>query len=107
MSQRRARHIALAVLALGALTAPRVAPRTHRVTISALRFKPPALKVAAGDTVEWVNQDIVPHSATADDHGFDSKDIAGTAHFRWVAVKGRHPYRCSVHPDMRGVIEAK
>lgn len=107
MSQMRARCVAVSLVALGALTAPSAAPRHVRVTISALRFKPPTLKVSVGDTVEWVNQDIVPHSATADDQSFDSKDIRNAAHFRWVATKGSHPYRCTVHPDMRGVIEAK
>ena len=35
-------------------------PKTHTVTIEGMRFQPEALTVARGDTIVWVNKDIVP-----------------------------------------------
>jgi plastocyanin len=52
-------------------------PTTHTVTIEGLKFEPEALMVADGDTVVWVNNDLVAHTATSSDAGvFDSKLIA-------------------------------
>src|SRR5690349_10330553 len=38
---------------------------SRRVVMLAHRYDPPALTVAAGDTVEWVDHDLVPHTASA------------------------------------------
>ena len=38
---------------------------------------PEVLTVAPGDTIEWVNKDLVPHTATSRAGGFDSKDHSG------------------------------
>jgi plastocyanin len=37
-------------------------PRTHTVTIEEMRFQPERLTVARGDTIVWVNKDLVPHT---------------------------------------------
>ena len=50
-------------------------PKTHTVTIEGMRFQPEMLTVERGDTIVWVNKDIVPHTATSTSGGFDSKDI--------------------------------
>ena len=39
-------------------------PQTHTVAIRELKFQPAVLTVKVGDTVEWKNDDIVPHTAT-------------------------------------------
>jgi len=49
--------------------------RTHKVTMESMRFHPDDLTVAPGDTVVWVNEDLVPHTATSQAAGFDSKEI--------------------------------
>ncbi len=43
-------------------------PRVHTVTNSDFKFSPATLRVVAGDTIIWVNLDIVPHTATAADN---------------------------------------
>ena len=40
-------------------------PRTHTVKIEGMAFVPATLEVSVGDTVEWINEDLVPHTATA------------------------------------------
>jgi len=55
--------LCLVLWAMGraAATAPR--PVTHTVTIEGMQFRPQALSVALGDTVVWVNKDLVAHTA--------------------------------------------
>lgn len=97
------------LLALGgAVTAPRGAPeaRTHTVTITAMRFDPAALVVREGDTIEWINEDLVPHTATSRVARFDSGTIAPGASWTWTArSSGSAPYVCSLHPTMSGRID--
>jgi plastocyanin len=102
----RTPRIALLLVA-GALAGPACAAR-YTVTIEGFAFNPPAVTVSAGDTVQWVNKDIVPHSATASDAAFDSKPIPAGGTWEWKAVRrGRHAYICTLHPNMTGAIEVK
>jgi plastocyanin len=95
--------IALAVLST---TAARK-PKTHTVTIDAAQFSPAELTVAAGDTVVWVNRDILAHTATATSKAFDSKTIQPGKSWTFVAKqKGEFPYACSFHP-MNGVLRVR
>ena len=75
-------------------------PVVHTVTIDGARFTPSELTVTAGDTIVWVNKDILAHTATAKDgRSFDSKVIQPGASWRLVAKKrGQFPYTCSFHP---------
>jgi plastocyanin len=91
----------------GVLGARATTPVTHTVTIDATRYQPARLVVHPGDTVVWVNKDLIPHTATAASKAFDSKVLAAGASFRFT-VKGKGPidYRCLFHPTMTGRIEA-
>jgi plastocyanin len=62
-------------------TADRPPAQTHTVTMEGMAFQPNVIAVAAGDTIVWVNKDMVPHSATSDTAGFDSKVVQ--AHGSW------------------------
>jgi plastocyanin len=74
-------------------------PVTHTVTIDAAQFTPATLTVRAGDTVLWVNKDILAHTATAANSAFDSKVIQPGRSWKYVArSKGEFPYTCSFHP---------
>ena len=47
---------------------PRIAvaePLTHYVVIEQMRFNPPTLTVQRGDRIQWVNKDLVAHTASA------------------------------------------
>ncbi len=74
-------------------------PQTHTITIDAAQFSPAAIEVKAGDTIVWVNKDILAHTATSPAGGFDSKVIQPGASWKYVArKKGAFPYTCSFHP---------
>lgn len=86
---------------LMAATLGRGAPRAHTVEIRGMQFHPAELTAAPGDTIVWINRDIVPHTATANAWGTDvlSQGQSG----RIVARRmGTIEYVCTLHPSMRG-----
>jgi len=102
--------LALCVAGSAALLASAAEPKTttHTVVIENLQFSPATLTVAKGDHVVWVNRDLFPHTATADNKAFDSKEIAANASWTYVASKpGEYPYGCSLHPTMHAKLTVK
>jgi plastocyanin len=84
------------------------APATHTIVMEGVGFAPNTLTVAKGDTVVWVNKDAFPHTATAQDKSFDSKEIAAGKSWRFTAKKsGTFPYVCTLHPTMKGTLVVK
>lgn len=99
------------------------APTAAIVKVQTFQFTPHTLRVPAGTTVEWSNNDEIAHTATsgkprgqgvpgvsqdtvADPDGlFDERlDGAGsTASFQFRDA-GAYPYFCSIHAGMSGVI---
>ena len=64
------------------------------------------MTLAPGDTVVWVNGDLVPHTATATDGTWDSGSIApGGTWTLVVAASGDGGYTCTFHPTMIGRLE--
>lgn len=110
--------LAFAVAGLSALPVERAAPepakaadatpRVHKVSIKGMDFEPATLEVSVGDTIVWVNDDLVPHTATAIVDGapvFDSGVFPANASWKYVASKsGRFPYVCLLHPTMKGTL---
>ncbi|RQS14464.1 cupredoxin family copper-binding protein [Burkholderia sp. Bp8998] len=106
-ARRRAgcRFIVLAALAW--MAADVAAGTTHRITIEGMRFNPASLTVERGDTIVWVNQDLVAHTATAAG-AFDSHAIAPGASWTYVAnTPGRHAVVCTFHPEMTATLTVK
>ena len=71
-----------------------------------MAFHPAVLEVALGDTVLWLNRDIVPHTATAaGPPGWDTGTLAAGQRGRAVVRHpGATPYICALHPTMRGTV---
>ena len=78
-------------------------PQTHTVAIRELKFQPAVLTVKVGDTVEWKNDDIVPHTATSTKpKKFDSGILPVGSSWKYVATKrGTYFYDCTLHPNMK------
>ena len=82
--------------------------RVYRVEIKGMAYAVPELSVVPGDTVVWVNRDIVPHTVTADARQFDSGSMSPSAEWSFVAgARGRIPYTCAFHPTMKGALVVK
>src|SRR5512146_1086898 len=76
------------------------APKTYQVAIAQMAFGPTPSGLRAGDAVEWVNNDILQHSATARDGSFDV-DLPPGAHARTVLkAPGAVSFYCKYHPGM-------
>ena len=96
--------VALAV-ALGACqgSAP---SHTHTVEIRGFAFQPDTVRAAVGDTVVWINRDVVPHTATSS--AWDSGEMAQSAEWRLVVESaGEVSYLCALHPSMTGVVTGR
>ena len=91
-----------AAVALGVTAAP-ACSRTLQVTITALRYLPEEIKAEVGDTVEWINKDIIAHTATA--LGRWDVIIPANGSGRVVLKKpGQVVYYCRFHPNMKAGI---
>lgn len=88
--------------------AANAAPQVHTVLIEGMRFQPEGLTVATGDTVVWINRDMVPHTATSASGRFDSNEIApGKSWTHTVRATGEFAYICSYHPLMQAVLRVR
>jgi plastocyanin len=84
------------------------APRVHTVLIEGMRYQPEGLTVAAGDTVVWVNRDMVPHTVTSASGRFESNEIASGKTWTYtVRATGEFAYICTYHPLMKAVLRVK
>ncbi len=95
--------------AFAAVTAPappapaEAGGRVHRVTIERFAFRPATIEIRPGDTVEWVNRDTAPHTATSRPRAWDSGGLAkGRSYRRTFRAPGAVDYFCVYHPHMRG-----
>lgn len=92
----------LAAFALSGLMSVSAQAETIQVTIDKLVFVPAEVTVKAGDTIEWVNKDILAHTATAA-NGDWNVTIAPKQTSRLVVKKpGTIDYFCKYHPNMKG-----
>ncbi len=104
------RSTAIAVVVSAALAAaisatpinPSFAADRHVVEIVKFKFVPDKLEVAPGDTIVWINKDIVPHTVTAADKSWDSTTIKKSGEWQTV-VSADMPgaYFCRFHPTMK------
>ena len=68
----------LAAVALGMLGSPASpAGTTQSILMKGIAFEPKQVTVHVGDALEWANQDIVAHTATARDKSWDVNVLAG------------------------------
>jgi len=76
------------------------------VAMKNMKFSPATIEIKKGDTVEWKNDDITPHTATS--ATFDSGSIASDAAWRHTFKEaGNFPYTCTFHPVMKGTVIVK
>ncbi len=79
----------------------------NAIAMNSMTFFPRALSVKAGDTLTWVNDDVVPHTMTANDGSVDSGLLMPGDRFTFTFnTAGTFEYKCSIHPEqMRATIE--
>ena len=90
-----------------AATKEAVEPAAKKVAIQGFAYGPGTVKVKAGDTITWTNDDSAPHTVTAKSGGdVDSGTLEKGASFEYTPEQaGTIEYFCAIHPDMLGTIE--
>lgn len=82
--------------------------RTHLVEIRDFVFAPDSLEVRPGDRITWINRDIVPHTATADDESWDSGELGMDEAWQLTVEPGmKADYFCRFHPMMKARLEIR
>lgn len=82
--------------------------QTHVIEISGLKFVPDNVDAQPGDTITWVNLDIVPHTATSKDGSWDTGTLAKNESKSLVVAEGMaSAYLCRFHPNMTATITTK
>jgi amicyanin len=80
-----------------------------KVGIDNFTFNPKEVRVKAGDTVVWTNNDDIPHTVASPRNNIKSKPLDTGDSFSFTfATPGAYDYFCSLHPHMTGriVVEA-
>jgi amicyanin len=100
------KNIAVAGVAAFLLMAatPVLAADATVVKIGNFTFGPQEVKIKAGTTITWTNEDDIPHTVVSPNN-FRSKalDTDGTYSFTFT-TPGTYKYFCSLHPHMTGTI---
>ena len=72
------------------------------VVIKQMQFNSAMLNVKIGDTVLWINKDLVSHDVTSDKPNSFYSDTLHVGQSWKMAVKDSAGYHCSIHPTMLG-----
>jgi plastocyanin len=96
-------YIFVAALAATFFLSGAVFAEQFTIEIVQFKFSPEKIVAIPGDTITWINRDIVPHTATADDNSWDTGEIL-TNQRKTITIpeKFDRTYYCAYHPTMRG-----
>ena len=91
-----------------AVSKPVSLPRQHTVEIQAFSFQPQRTVVSPGDTIVWINRDIVPHTVTANGGTWESQTLEEGQSLKVVVEQnGVYSYFCEFHPHMTGELATR
>jgi len=93
--------IALVAAVFAASLSAAAAKPAVTITIAGMAYSTPQLTVRVGDTVEWINKDVVDHTSTEKKSALWNVSIAPGKSVRVVMTKaGTYDYFCRYHPNM-------
>lgn len=95
-------------LAASPAVAVSAASTQQAMTIVDFKFAQPKVRLSVGDTMTWTNNDRAPHdvSGTKAPATFQSPLLMKGDSWRYTfRVPGRYDYICSIHPDMKAVVD--
>jgi plastocyanin len=79
-------------------------PHIDTVSISDMKFQPDMINVHKGDTIVWINHDMVTHCVTgAGDKPWTSSPIPSGGSWK-MAITESSDYYCAIHQIMKGKI---
>ena len=101
--QPRCLRLMVTALAFGALAIPAHAA-TIQIVMENLVISPAEVSAKVGDTIEWVNKDVLMHSATARNGDFDVNLPPKKTGSVVVKKAGTVDYYCRYHPNMKATL---
>ena len=90
-------------LGLGAMSAPAHAA-TIQIVMENMVISPAEASAKVGDTIEWINKDILVHTATARNGDFDVMMPAKKTVTSVLKKTGTIDYYCRFHPNMKATL---
>lgn len=98
------RRVVACATMVSAVNAVSAHAETIQIVMDKMVFSPTETVASVGDTIEWVNNDILAHTATARNGDWDVA-IAARKTVSYVLKKaGPIDYYCRYHPNMKGRI---
>jgi plastocyanin len=92
----------LAALILGASVSAQAA--TIQISMENLEIAPAEASAKVGDTIEWVNKDVLAHTATARNGDFDVMMPPKKTTTFVLKKAGTIDYYCRFHPNMKATL---
>ena len=80
----------------------KILPKVHTVEIKQMKFQPADLIVQKGDTVVWINNDIVAHDVTEESSKAWTSSLIPIGKSWSLVVTQSADYYCSIHVVMKG-----
>ena len=80
----------------------RASAATLQITMDNLVISPAEASAKVGDTIEWINNDVFVHTATARNGDFDVNMPAKKTVTSVLKKAGTTEYYCRFHPNMKG-----
>lgn len=98
-------YVGILLFLLGACSSAPEKPEVHRVEIRDMQFIPSEITVKKGDTILWVNEDMVAHDVTEEDSKAWSSSLLSAGESWKMEVNYESNYFCSIHVVMKGKIK--
>jgi plastocyanin len=93
----------MTALALGAQSVSAQAA-TIQITMENLVISPTEASAKVGDTIEWINKDILAHTATAQNGDWDVTLPPKKTGMLVLKKAGTVDYYCRFHPNMKATL---
>ena len=95
------RNLPIAVVLAWAASAVPASAATITIVMEKLVISPAEVSAKVGDTIEWVNKDILAHTATARNGDFDVTLPPNKTTSFVLKKPGTVDYYCRFHPNMK------
>lgn len=77
---------------------------TIQITMENLEITPAVASAKVGDTIEWINKDVLAHTATARNGDFDVNLPPKKTGSVVLKKAGTVDYYCRYHPNMKATL---
>jgi len=98
------RFVAFVLIALVVGTPISARAATIQISVENLEFSPAEASAKVGDTIEWVNKDVLAHTATARNGDWDVMLPPKKSGTLVLKKAGTVDYYCRFHPNMKATL---